>query len=69
VTHAVEKEEDHTHAIHAWLVLSEEATKFVKAHETPYPSPRRENWACNQCPEHFDKGVSLKAAKAHIKEA
>ncbi|RXW22075.1 hypothetical protein EST38_g3787 [Candolleomyces aberdarensis] len=69
VTHAVEKEEDHTHAIPAWLVLSEEANKFVKAHETPYPSPRRENWACNHCPEHFDKGVLLKTAKAHIKEA
>ncbi|KAF5315850.1 hypothetical protein D9611_005055 [Ephemerocybe angulata] len=69
VMHAVEKEEDHTHAIPAWMLMSKEATSFVRAHEIPYPCPQRLNWSCNHCSEHVEAGLALKAAKAHVKEA
>ncbi|EAU88880.2 hypothetical protein CC1G_12651 [Coprinopsis cinerea okayama7 len=69
VSHAVEKEEDHSHAIPAWLRLSDEATQFVKRQETQPPLYRKANWGCNHCPEHLEKPVMRKEAIEHVKKA
>lgn len=69
VMHAVEKEEDHTHAIPSCLLLSEDATSFIRAHELPHPSPRRANWSCNHCPEHLETQATFKDAVKHVKES
>lgn len=69
VQHAVEKEEDHGHAIPSWTRLAEEITTFVNAHEPPPPVFRRANWGCNHCSEHFDTPVLRKEAIAHVKTA
>ncbi|TFK30268.1 hypothetical protein FA15DRAFT_663658 [Coprinopsis marcescibilis] len=67
VTHAVDKEEDHTHASPAWVRLSQDATTFSKAHELPFPNPQKPNWGCNHCSEHFDVAVRRKEAIKHVK--
>ncbi|KAH6908303.1 hypothetical protein BKA70DRAFT_1426879 [Coprinopsis sp. MPI-PUGE-AT-0042] len=69
VQHAVEKEEDHGHAIPSWTRLSAETTAFVREHEPPPPVFRKANWGCNHCPEHFEKPVMRKEAIAHVKTA
>lgn len=69
VQHAVEKEEDHGHAIPSWTRLAEETTAFVRAHEPPPPVFRKANWGCNHCPEHFETPVLRKAAIEHVKTA
>lgn len=69
MTHAVEKEEDHTHAIPAWLLLSPEAESFTKSHEAPFPSHRKTAWSCNHCSEHLEKPVVFKDACAHVTKA
>lgn len=69
VAHAVEKQEDFTHAIPTCLLLSEDATAFIRSHELPHPTPRRVNWSCNHCPEHLETPATFKDAEKHVKEA
>ncbi|KDR73534.1 hypothetical protein GALMADRAFT_142017 [Galerina marginata CBS 339.88] len=56
------------HTSPAWLLLTAEATKFVKEHEYPHPRPISEIWRCNKCAAHYDGPVTQEEAVQHAKK-
>ena len=55
------------HNTPGWLLLTPEATRFVKEHEYKYPRPISEIWRCNLCASHYDNLVSQIDAIEHVK--
>jgi len=45
---------DVMHNAPAWLLLTPEATRFVREHEGPYPNKNLQVWRCNHCAENFE---------------
>jgi len=56
------------HSTPAWLLLTPEATQFVKEHEYAYPRPIAGIWRCNLCATHYDNLVSQIDAINHVKK-
>ncbi|KAF8912005.1 hypothetical protein CPB84DRAFT_742614 [Gymnopilus junonius] len=50
-----------------WLLLSPEATRFVKEHEHDYPLPSWSVWRCGKCASHFDEVVPQEEVIYHAK--
>lgn len=67
IQHAVEMSHSHMHKNPAWYLLTPEATRFVREHESPYPHPRHQIWRCNHCAHHFQNQVHQKDAIVHAK--
>ena len=62
----------HNDVIHtnpAWLLLSPEATRFVREHEHPYPRPFHQIWRCDHCNAHYSRPVTQDQGVSHVKSA
>ncbi|KAF8964009.1 hypothetical protein BDZ97DRAFT_1758129 [Flammula alnicola] len=69
IEHAVEMQilGSAMHDTPAWLLLTPEATKFVKEHEYPHPRPVASVWRCNMCATHYTEHVTQDKAIEHMK--
>ncbi|KAF8168470.1 hypothetical protein B0H34DRAFT_793070 [Crassisporium funariophilum] len=67
ISHSAEMFRDDMHNTPAWLLLTPEATQFVREHEYPYPRTNREIWRCNLCSTHFESRVKQSVALLHVK--
>jgi hypothetical protein len=53
------------HNTPAWLLLTQEATRFVREHESP---SMHYNWCCKHCAHHFEKQVGRADVIEHAKK-
>ncbi|KAF8798197.1 hypothetical protein BYT27DRAFT_7124510 [Phlegmacium glaucopus] len=58
---------DVMHNTPAWLLLTPEASRFVREHEYVYPRPLHEIWRCNHCATHFSTPVTQEKGVLHVK--
>ncbi|KIM48829.1 hypothetical protein M413DRAFT_438003 [Hebeloma cylindrosporum] len=56
------------HSVPAWLLLTPEATRFVKEQEYAYPRAIAEIWRCNLCAIHYDDFVPQIEAIDHVQK-
>ncbi|KAF4614830.1 hypothetical protein D9613_002720 [Agrocybe pediades] len=64
--HTVEVHPENTTPV--WHLLTPEASRFVKEHESAYPRPRAQVWRCNKCAEHYSSSVQQNEAIAHVRQ-
>ncbi|KAF9526955.1 hypothetical protein CPB83DRAFT_856874 [Crepidotus variabilis] len=71
VQHTMEMNINVSNAVHetpSWLLLTPEATRYVREHEKPHPHADRSNWRCNLCSEHYFSSVLRLVAVEHAKK-
>jgi len=59
---------DPMHNTPVWHLLTPEATRFVREHESPYPHHLHDIWRCNHCAHHFALQVRQADAIEHVKK-
>lgn len=58
---------DVMHDTPAWLLLTPEASRFVREHEYVYPRPVHKIWRCNHCSAHISMPVTQETGVLHVK--
>ncbi|KAF8163500.1 hypothetical protein B0H34DRAFT_325856 [Crassisporium funariophilum] len=66
ISHAAQMTHNAMHDTPAWLLLTPEATRFVREHEYPHPRENHEVWRCNLCATHFELRVTQGVAVMHV---